>query len=410
MKHFYFLVTLLMVVCQSSLAQMVWDGTSSTWTKGEGTATDPYLIETPQNLSFLKDEVNSGKSFEGIYFKLVNNLDMGGEKAFGPIGSYNKYTDTDTYEEVDASKYFLGIFDGNFKTIDNLYINLNKEDMIGGTGLFACINKGTVIKNLTIGKKSVVKGGDVTGAFVGQMTGGQVLNCKNDGSVTAGSFTSGIVGTIEDGTISGCVNSGKIIGQTEVGGIVGQAAGNNSVITYCYNIGTVQALGYGGAGIAGALYDKITVKNCYNIGNISGLSNTWMGSPHAITADAGSATVSDCYYVESLTGQDDSKATVKTIDEMKSAEMIDLLNKGAEDKPFATDDNNINNGYPILAWQKDVTTGIATLAQNSGKSSRLIEVRSYDGKLISAGRELPSLSKGIYLITKDGQTSKILIK
>lgn len=400
---------MLTAVCLSASAQNAWDGTSSSWTKGNGTEANPYQIETPQNLSFLKDEVNGGKTFEGVYFKLVNNLDMGGAgKNFAPIGTYNKYTDPDTYQEVDGSKYFLGIFDGNNKTIDNLYINLDKGDMIGGTGLFACISKGTVIKNLTIGKKSSVTGGDVTGAIVGQMMDGQILNCKNEGTVTANSYISGIVGAIENGSISGCVNTGNITGQTEVGGIVGQAAGNNTVISFCYNTGTVKANGYGGAGIAGALYDKVSIKNCYNIGSISGLSNQWMGSPHAITADAGSGSITDCFYVKSLTGQDDSKATATSEDEMKGAAIIDLLNANSDTKPFTLDSENINNGYPVLSWQKPVAAGIVNISQRLATSNSQIVVRTIDGKVVYIGKRLPSL-KGLYIITRNGKAYKTVL-
>lgn len=43
---------------------------------------------------------------------------------------------------IDESKYFLGVFDGNGKTVDNVHIYfIDAQNSVGGTGLFACISK-----------------------------------------------------------------------------------------------------------------------------------------------------------------------------------------------------------------------------------------------------------------------------
>lgn len=51
----------------------VWDGTAKAWTKGSGTEADPYLIETGENLAYLAETVTAGETYEGVFFKLVNN-------------------------------------------------------------------------------------------------------------------------------------------------------------------------------------------------------------------------------------------------------------------------------------------------------------------------------------------------
>lgn len=59
---------------------------------------------------------------------------------------------------IDESKYFLGVFDGNGKTVDNVHIYfIDAQNSVGGTGLFACISKNAVVKNLTIGKIRLLK-------------------------------------------------------------------------------------------------------------------------------------------------------------------------------------------------------------------------------------------------------------
>ena len=55
------------------------------WTRGSGTAEDPYLIESAENLAYLRDQVNAGPTanstnlgmYSGVYFKQVVDIDLG---------------------------------------------------------------------------------------------------------------------------------------------------------------------------------------------------------------------------------------------------------------------------------------------------------------------------------------------
>lgn len=126
MKQFNHKSTLLAIamcaMCTNMNAQ-AWDGTSAECTKGDGSKANPYLIENPQNLAWLAEQVNGGNTFEGKNFKLAADLDMGGnEHTFPMIGKFDKYIDTSNNETVDASFYFKGTFDGAKHVIDNLYV------------------------------------------------------------------------------------------------------------------------------------------------------------------------------------------------------------------------------------------------------------------------------------------------
>lgn len=81
----------------------VWDGTSSTWTKGEGTSSSPYLIESPQHLAYLSKKVAEGVTFEGKFFSITSNLDMGGSEGqkFQQIGKLNKFVDPNSNTPID---------------------------------------------------------------------------------------------------------------------------------------------------------------------------------------------------------------------------------------------------------------------------------------------------------------------
>lgn len=65
-KFFVFVMMLLSVVNVS--ATDVWDGTSTAWTKGDGTESNPYQLETASQLAYLATKVNAGTSYEGTHF------------------------------------------------------------------------------------------------------------------------------------------------------------------------------------------------------------------------------------------------------------------------------------------------------------------------------------------------------
>ena len=224
-KNYLLRCGLLATMCANA---QVWDGTSAAWTKGDGTASSPYQIENGQNLAYLAEQVRAGETFEGKHFILASDIDMGASEnqKFTPIGFFDEYVDTENGNMlVDESKYFKGTFDGNYKTIDNVDIYfVDTQNEVGGTGLFACITDGAVVKNLTIGANSKVEGSFATGAIVGATTGGRIENCMNSASLSipdGAMGTGGIVGALYGGTISGCVNTADYKGANNVGGIVG---------------------------------------------------------------------------------------------------------------------------------------------------------------------------------------------
>lgn len=58
--------------------QTTCNKTSIKWKKGKGTENDPYQIETVEQLTFLAETTNEGTSYETVYFKLMNNLNLSG--------------------------------------------------------------------------------------------------------------------------------------------------------------------------------------------------------------------------------------------------------------------------------------------------------------------------------------------
>jgi len=56
-----------------------WDGSiDSTFASGSGSESDPYVIETEQQLGLLLANLSSGVNFEGLHLRLDSDLDMTG--------------------------------------------------------------------------------------------------------------------------------------------------------------------------------------------------------------------------------------------------------------------------------------------------------------------------------------------
>ena len=230
--------------------------------KGTGTETDPFLIENQNQLRYISSSVASGVTYKGQYIKLVNDVDLGGEdNPFSPIGTNDGYY------------FFEGNFDGNGKTVYNLYINLPNDMYVG---LFGRLGETAVVKNLIVGSGYVNGSGNV-GAVVGQ-SAGQVYNCGNYAEVTGTSIVGGVVGAVSygaTGELSNCFNVGNVSSHRgSVGGIAGTVS-YISKITHCFNSGKVTDLATGNTpGQTGGIvaYTTVPVEYCYNAGIVSDLS------------------------------------------------------------------------------------------------------------------------------------------
>ncbi len=161
--------------------------------KGKGTQTDPYLIETVEQLRYLvQSEVTAGK-----YYALANDLYV------NDTSKKNWMTNAKTWYNNINSVGFQGTLDGQGYTIYGLYANqlpattaTYKGDYISqGTGLFSWASTSAEIRNLHI-RKSYISGYGSVGAFVGEITGSgdrnlTIQGCSVDETVTVAGFTVG---------------------------------------------------------------------------------------------------------------------------------------------------------------------------------------------------------------------------
>lgn len=369
MKNFYKKLSFVMVMGISLSSYAAWNGDATAWTQGDGSEQNPFLIENEAQLSHLQQTVTTGETYQGKYFRMTADLDMGG-KQMPSIGHYNDYTTQENPELVRESKVFRGTFDGDFHTIDNLTIvSNNAEATLGGLGLFAVSYPETRICNLTLGQGVTVEGSefDNVGGFVGYSAGGNVENCRILGTVNGGGMNvGGIVGSVEESmTITGCVNAGRLVGHSFAGGIVGYA--NLSKIQNCYSSAVISCpLASWVGGILGWAVES-TVNNCYAIGPVEAeVGSIWMPGKSPICAELEKSSASDCYYVEALTGckplSEQAGVTAVTEEEMKAADMIAKLNANLSANAWGVG----ADGFPALLWEIDGTGSIESVGATAG--------------------------------------------
>ncbi|MHC4625029.1 MAG: GLUG motif-containing protein, partial [Planctomycetota bacterium] len=322
---------------------------------GSGTAGDPYLIFTAEQMNAVGANPNDWDK----HFRLMADIDL------------SNYTGADFniigYVVEWDQKPFTGVFDGNGKTISNFsYASTDA----GSIGLFGYVsgengenaeikNLGLIDPNVDVGlidpdadaetdwgvgslvgsviigtiNNCYVQGGSVSGdenvgGLVGSNLGwfgwyeggasvgggvsvGTIVNCYSTCSVSGNENVGGLVGNNlvwygsyelgvgSAGTIINCHSTGSISGDENVGGLVGQngtAAGigdPGGAVTNCYSTGSVSGTTDVG-GLVGNNWDTIT--DCYAAGSVSG--NDYVGG----LAGTNAGTITNCYSAGGVTG------------------------------------------------------------------------------------------------------------
>ena len=390
MKRLYIMMMLLLTGVIVEAQTSVWDGSRAVWTRGNGTESSPYLIESAQNLAFLAYMVNKGFDTEGLYFRLTTDIDLNGseDQKWVPIGLYDRWFNDDGCDRgnqgsvsgFNPKTVFRGHFDGGEHSISNIYVDLEAYD--SGVGLFGCVEgkrdgqdvEPAVIENV------FVTSGYVTGALCGGIVGNgstttsvlrcwngatvvsndsraggivgsnayQVYNCYNIGSIS-GQYAGGIVG-FGTAEIEECYNNGEVSG-TYSGGIYGFSLQTKATINNCYNTGSIFAdgevpstfpAGPAAGGIAGFLFrGNCVITNCYNVGTVSSTADAG-----CILAYGNSTTLENNYYINTCNAG--GEGTALSEDYMRSQDFVDCLNSNNSNPVWIRDVDNINDGFPIL--------------------------------------------------------------
>ena len=270
--------------------------------EGSGTDTDPYVINSIEDLVVFASNVTNGNTYEGQTVKLGLSLDFNSNKSyveplrtdyaeygydgelktlltsgegFKPIGTIN--------DSNISEFYFKGIFDGDYKNIYNLYQNLNNSNVTAIYGFFS--TNGGIIKNTNLINcvlNSMTNDMHVLHGGIAGRNNSTIMECSVQGTIrhesngSNGSFIGGIVGQnlLKDSKIQKCsskvdslITSNDLTAQTLY--LAGIAGNNYGYIENSYNCGklNVNCDNINNLLIAGIANDG-SISNCYNMGNI----------------------------------------------------------------------------------------------------------------------------------------------
>ena len=233
--------------------------------KGDGKVGNPYIITKAEELAWFRDQVNGGN--KKICAKIADNVEVIDLKNFCHAADASKKIDEQSWVPIgNSNKPYQGTFDGNGKTITNLYINAEQKYM----GLFGYTYEGT-IKNLTFEYANVTNTNSYAGVLVGNALWRSTLqNIKisNTCQIKGGNYTGGIAGSL-DGNASNCVNYATVQGKEDVGGLFGYYSRTGNSMTACANYGNVTASSLGVGGLVG-YFDSGTIQDCANYGGVKG--------------------------------------------------------------------------------------------------------------------------------------------
>ena len=332
------LFTLSITATPSGESSLIWNGGVSQSFEGTGTHSNPYLIQSGEDLALLASNVRDGNDYAGKYFTLCNNILLNDiasysiwnqtppQQQWTPIGGYAPFTVNSAAEFEDAvSKYnglyirsnnsyqtataytagtvyyrltrFNGTLNGNGHTIGGLYVSHTESP----AGLFGVLGNAT-IQDLTL-TSTYVTGNIRAGVLAGTIDANQsakISKVRVEGTLVATERVGGIIGYVEaSGTgrinLTDCSFSGTITGNTNVGGILGKTGtGSGSVVlSGC----TANASIYGSTNVGGILGhltgagDQIT--DCKSDSSIFGTSYIG-GIVGAAEPAIGSLTISNC--------------------------------------------------------------------------------------------------------------------
>jgi len=244
---------------------------------GTGEPNDPYLIYSAGHLNAIGAEPNDWDK----HFKLMADVDLGGfgGSLFNLIG--------------DSSRPFSGTFDGNGHTVSNftcVVLDVNETEpgfRDSETGLFRYVLAPAEIRDLGLIDPNIRPAfSSRTGALVGVLGSGFVINCYVEGGNVWGyNWSGGLVGVNGAGTISGCratcdvscvwwPKSDLPIEPPPPCGFGGLVGSNSGRIHDCWATGDVQGA-YATGGLVGQNSNSgcvipTTISVCFATGKVSG--------------------------------------------------------------------------------------------------------------------------------------------
>lgn len=261
-----------------------WDGTSLT--EPAKNADGKYVIAKPAELAWFADNINKGNAADAV---MIADIDLG-DYEWTPIGKQ--------YDE------FSGTFTGCGHRIDGLFINKPSDSYVGLFGYVRSYsaNEKAAVTGITVSGK--VYGRSYVGGVAGNVNANSIIDtCANYADVTA----------VVNGTSGG----------NYAGGIAGNISSNSSLISNCYNAGSVNAISNAGGIIGGFSSNADRLENVHNVGEINCAVRASAIAGH--TESQTVANVKNAFALKDYALSDGS--TIVTDEQMASGEIAYKLGK-----------------------------------------------------------------------------------
>ena len=376
--------------------------------EGAGQVRDTaWRLPESEHRKLAEDDLHNDFMYRTV--RLTADMDMG-DKNWTPIGGkYAMNRDAENgYDAKVLDTRFQGVFDGQGHTVT---INCDRMAKLGFAYAmeiaFIGYLGGGVDYNNGYPKDTCM---DYAKYWVPT-----VRNLVVRGDVKGRRMVAGVVGRTGETNygvvIENCVNYASVYATDMRGcaGIAGAAWGKG-VIRNCYNAGVIHSNYWEHGGIIGSNgyegsegRDPVAadIYNCYNCGETAKYdraSDSWVYDGQEIGVDGeafASYKVSNCYYLqpdspeEGKTGYSvgessiNRKAKVTNVEaaDLTSDETLEKLNANGE--VFVKDTENINNGYPLLYFQR-----------SSGSAKSTVTLRQVEGGTISSESDLTQIPYG----------------
>ncbi len=261
--------------------RLTWEGTPGQTIRepeeiecleGNGTAEDPYRINTAEQLIYL----GRASAICDRYFVLTANIDVDPNLLNGQV-----------FKQAIIPR-FTGVCDGNGHIISNLMI-------MGGShlGLFGHLGIGAVVKNLGIVDININSSG-----YSGGLSGrnyGYISNCYITGIVSGLSSVGGLISYNDEiGSITSSYSIGTISGYRDVGGLV---SNNSGSVTTSYSKGNVN----GDQDVGGLVgFNSGYITTCYSTSRTTG--NERVGG--LVGYNAYRSSITTCYSTGTVGGDE----------------------------------------------------------------------------------------------------------
>ena len=322
---------------------------------GDGSESDPYEIENWYHLDNVRQNL-------GAEFVLTADLDSN-TAGYEDVASSTANSDNGFDPVGDSGTAFTGEFDGANYTISNLTIDRDSEENVG---LFGIIDGGTV--RATVLDSPEITGDNDVGGIAGNLDnggtvtrssvhGGSVVVKETDDGSDPEDQVGGIVGVIHDGTLNASTASVDVGDGTgrEIGGLVGDQAPDGTVenVSFTGRVDGNEKVG----GILGDSNEDSTLNDAFVAGSISGDSGSSAVGAVIGREQGGSVTVTDSYWDEDVTGQDDGIGAVQGADDTTNLSTGEMQNLNATVEMYGLDFDSTwrpgDGDYPDLAWDSE---------------------------------------------------------